>query len=258
MIYEVEQLSCGYEPGKMVLDRVNLTVSPGEIVTILGPNGAGKSTLLNCLMGLLPVDQGTIRLEGKALSSLRERDIARIAGYVPQSHQSTFDYPVLDFVTMGMAPMLPLFRAPGTRERAAAEEALAELGLLHLAHRPYTQLSGGERQQVTVARAIVRRPKVVLFDEPTAHLDFGNQLRVLRLVRQLAQTGYAAVMTTHNPEHALLLRGTAAVLDRQGHLQTGPAETLLTESLLQQLYDAPLIVRYDRGLGRTVCLYPDL
>ena len=99
---------------------------------------------------------------------------------------------------------------------------------------------------------------MVLFDEPTAHLDFGNQLRVLRLVRQLAQKGYAAVMTTHNPEHALLLQGTAAVLDRQGHLQSGPAETLLTESLLRQLYDAPLIVRYDRDLGRTVCLYPDL
>ena len=258
MIYEVEQLSFGYEPGKTVLDRVNLTVSPGEIVTILGPNGAGKSTLLNCLMGLLPLDQGVIRLEGKALSSMRERDIARTVGYVPQSHECVFDYPVLDFVTMGMAPLLLPFRAPGHKERAAAEEALAELGLLHLAHRPYTQLSGGERQQVTVARAIVRRPKVVLFDEPTAHLDFGNQLRVLRLVRQLAQKGYAAVMTTHNPEHALLLQGTAAVLDRQGHLQSGPAETLLTESLLRQLYDAPLIVRYDRDLGRTVCLYPDL
>ena len=163
-----------------------------------------------------------------------------------------------DFVRIMKGYRVESYRAIATSALREAENALEAMGLSHLAHRPYTDISGGERQQATVARAIVRHPKVVLFDEPTAHLDFGNQLRVLRMVRRLSEEGYATVVTTHNPDHAILLGGTAAVLDRQGCLRSGPAEELLTEELLRQIYDTQLLVRYNQELGRRVCLYPPL
>ena len=250
MLYEIHDLNFSYPGGPPVLEQVCLTLKEGEILTVLGPNGAGKSTLLNCMMGLLPIRAGAVRLCGQ--------DITRLAGYVPQNHTPVFDYSVLEFVLMGRAALLSPLARPGPEDRREAEQALEAMGLSHLAHRPYTDISGGERQQATVARAIVRHPKVVLFDEPTAHLDFGNQLRVLRMVRRLSEEGYATVVTTHNPDHAILLGGTAAVLDRQGCLRSGPAEELLTEELLRQIYDTQLLVRYNEELGRRVCLYPPL
>lgn len=258
MLYEIRNLSFSYAGGPPVLEKVSLTLKEGEILTVLGPNGAGKSTLLNCMMGLLPAPPEALRLCGRPLADMREREIARLVGYVPQLHTPVFDYSVLEFVLMGRAALLSPLARPGPEDRRAAEEALAAVGLAHLADRPYTAISGGERQQATVARAIAGRPKAVLFDEPTAHLDFGNQLRVLRMIRRLSEEGYATVVTTHNPDHAILLGGTAAVLDRQGHLRAGPAEELLTEELLRQIYDTQLLVRYQPELGRRVCLYPPL
>ncbi|OUN85557.1 iron ABC transporter ATP-binding protein [Flavonifractor sp. An52] len=258
MLYEIHDLNFSYPGGPPVLEQVCLTLKEGEILTVLGPNGAGKSTLLNCMMGLLPTQAGAVRLCGRDITAMSEREIARLAGYVPQNHTPVFDYSVLEFVLMGRAALLSPLARPGPEDWREAEQALEAMGLSHLAHRPYTDISGGERQQATVARAIVRHPKVVLFDEPTAHLDFGNQLRVLRMVRRLSEEGYATVVTTHNPDHAILLGGTAAVLDRQGCLRSGPAEELLTEELLRQIYDTQLLVRYNQELGRRVCLYPPL
>ena len=258
MLYEIRDLNFSYPGGPPVLRQVELTLREGEILTVLGPNGAGKSTLLGCIMGLLPAPPEAIRLCGRPLSGMREREIARLVGYVPQNHTPVFDYTVLEFVLMGRVSLLSPLGRPGPEDRRAAEEALEAMGLAHLAQRPYTSISGGERQQATVARAIVRHPRVVLFDEPTAHLDFGNQLRVLRMVRRLSEEGYATVVTTHNPDHAILLGGTAAVLDREGRLRAGAAAELLTEELLRQIYDTQLLVRYQQELGRRVCLYPPL
>jgi iron complex transport system ATP-binding protein len=127
-----------------------------------------------------------------------------------------------------------------------------------LSDRPVTMLSGGEQQQAVIARALVTRPPVVLFDEPTAHLDFGNQVRVLRIIKGLTQKGFAVVLTTHNPDHALLLGGRAAVLNSDGHLRTGPVDGLLTEETLQQVYGAELRLAYIAEFGRKVCVYPNL
>ncbi|MFB0920869.1 MAG: ABC transporter ATP-binding protein, partial [Oscillospiraceae bacterium] len=228
-IFEIDNISFSYPSlERKVLDGVSLEISEGEVLSILGRNGSGKSTLLNCMLGTLKPQSGEIKLSGKCLKVMSEREIASIVGFVPQNHVPAFGYTVFDFVQMGCASRIGLFSHPGKKERDDTTSVLSEIGILRLADRPYTELSGGEIQQAVIARAIVSRPRIVLFDEPTAHLDFGNQLRVLRLIKSLSEKGFAVVITTHNPDHAILLGGRAAILDRGGHLISGKADDIIT------------------------------
>jgi len=169
-----------------------------------------------------------------------------------------FSYTVLDFVLMGRAPNIGVFQKPDDEDIAAAYAALEEVGVEKLASRPYTDISGGERQQATIARAVCQQPKVILFDEPTAHLDYGNQHRILQLIRKLSERGYAIVITTHNPDHALLLNGDSAILDRDGKLIRGANDEILTEQRLRDLYELDLSITYVEQAGRTACLAPRL
>jgi iron complex transport system ATP-binding protein len=259
MIYEARNIVFSYPNSeRTVLNNVSLTLEEGEILTILGPNGAGKSTLLNCLAGLLNPDSGEIFLTGKKLSSMDYKEIARIASYVQQTHNPVFPYTVLHFVTMGRAPGIGLFQKPGKKDEKAAWNALELLGISHLAHKSYMEISGGERQQATIARSIVLKPKVILFDEPTAHLDYGNQLKVLRIIKSLANRGFAVVMTTHNPDHPLLLGGSVAVLDKKGYLEKGPYEKIVTEERLNKLYRAKIRLMPVPDSARLTCIPPDL
>jgi len=172
MIYDIKNINFRYPASdKNVLNDLCFAVDEGEIVTILGRNGSGKSTLLNCMLGLLKPQSGTITLDGRGISEMREREIASAVGYVPQTHTASFGFSVTDFVMMGCTSRIGLFGRPGKRERTDAEVALNELGITALYDKPYTEISGGERQKATIARAIVSKPHVVLFDEQTAHLD---------------------------------------------------------------------------------------
>lgn len=259
VIYDIRNLSFSYPTlSRRVLDRVNLSIGQGEVLSILGRNGSGKSTLLGCMLRLLKPQEGQILLSGKNLRDMTERDVASLVGYVPQNHTPTFGHTVFDFVQMGCASRIGLFSHPGKSERAATEATLLEMGLEQLADRPYTEISGGERQLATIARAVVTRPKIVLFDEPTAHLDFGNQLRVLRIIKELSEKGFAVIFTTHNPDHAMLLGGSAAVLDRQGQLVSGKTEEIITEDALKAVYGSDLKLKYIEEFGRRVCVYPNL
>ena len=259
MIYELRDLHFAYRPGAPeVLQGVALDLEEGRLLTILGCNGSGKSTLFGCMLGLLKPQSGSIALCGEDLTKLSPRAIASRVGYVPQSHTPAFDYTVFEFVLMGCAARVGLLSHPGAEERRRAEEAIARMGLEKLRDRPYTELSGGERQQVTIARAIAAQPRAILFDEPTSHLDFGNQVKVLRVIRELSADGYAVVVTTHDPNHALLLGGQTALFTGKGQVEVGAPETLLTEERLNALYGAELKLRYMDELERSVCLYPKL
>ena len=258
-IYEIENIRFRYPSGdKDVLTGVSFDVEEGEVLSILGPNGAGKSTLLDCMAALRTHTSGAIKLLGQDIKEMKPREVARIAGYVPQLHVPAFTYTVLDFVLMGRAPNIGVFQKPGDDDLAAAYSALEEVGIKHIAARPYTDISGGERQQATIARAVCQQPKVILFDEPTAHLDYGNQHRVLQLIRKLSGRGYAIVITTHNPDHALLLNGTSAILDRDGKLVCGANDEIMTEQHLRDLYGLDLSISYVGKAGRTACLAPRL
>lgn len=259
MIYEIEDLRFKYKGSEhTVLNGVSLKVCESELVTVLGKNGAGKSTLFSCMLGINKPQSGNIKLCGRELSKLSEREIATEVAYVPQNHSPSFGFTVFDFVLMGCASKVGFMSHPGKKEEQAAERAIEQMGITELAFRSYTELSGGERQQATIARAIASEPKMILFDEPTAHLDFANQIKVLRIIKNLSEKGYAVAVTTHDPNHALLLGGTAAILNADGKLNVGKVETLITEDNLRAVYGADLRLRYLEEFERDVCIYPNL
>lgn len=247
-----------YPEGRKVLDDVSVCIAPGEMLTLLGPNGAGKSTLLNCLVGALVPQEGKVVLEGRDVAKLMPRDIARCVAYVPQTSSSAYGYRVRDYVAMGRAPYKNVFQHPDACDREIVGQAMAQLGIERLADKAYTQLSGGERQLVNVCRALVQQPKVILFDEPTSALDYGNQIKVLRLVSRLREEGYAIIMTTHNPDHPILLGGRVAILDCDGHLDCGGVKKMMTQERLSDLYQTDLRVLHIDELGRDACMPPGL
>ena len=259
MIYEIENVYFSYQSSlKPVLNGVSLAVNEGGVTCVLGRNGAGKSTLLNCMLGLIKPQSGKLKLTGRDIGTMREREIASAVGYVPQVVSSSFSYTVLEFVLMGCAAKVGLFSKPGKRERGDASDALVELGIEDLADRPYTEISGGERQKAAIARAIVSKPGAVVFDEPTAHLDYGSQLRVLQIIKGLANKGYAVVLTTHNPDHALLLGGRTALISDDGKLTDGDTESIVTSENLSGVYGADVRLEYIGSLGRMACVFPNL
>lgn len=251
---DVEGLGFSYEGGHAVLKDISFSVGPGRIVAILGPNGSGKTTLLNCMARLAMPGRGIVRIGGVDASSLSLDEMARSVSFVPQSTVPAFDYEVIEYVVTGCAPRMGLFKKPGPEEYAIARRAIEALGLGHLERKPYTRISGGERQQVSIARALAQRSGIMLLDEPTAHLDYGNQIKVLRIIKDLAAKGYAIAMTTHAPDHAILLDDQVAALGRDGSFRFGTAREAMSGSFLSSLYGIGIEVRTLEDLGRAVCV----
>ena len=221
---------------RTVLQDVNLDLVPGEVMSLLGSNGAGKSTLMRLLLGLLRPDRGEILLAGEALFSYRRTALARLLAYVPQAHATLFPYTVRDLVLMGRLPVRGMFRPVMHQDRAAATLAMEQLGVLALADRPCTELSGGELQLVLIARAVAQGARFLVLDEPTAGLDYGNQIRLLERMRLLADQGYAVLQTTHQPEHALLVSTRVALLEQGRIVDEGPPHAVVTAAAMQRLY----------------------
>lgn len=259
VIYEIKDLTFSYHSGDhKVIDGASLTLNKGDILCVLGPNGAGKTTLLNCMAGLLKPDSGSVLLSGKNVGEMKAKEIANIVGYVPQMHTPAFDYTVLDFVMMGRAPKTGTFSRPGKKDESLCMDILHSLGIDKLAGKSYLEISGGERQQALIARAIAQEPEVILFDEPTAHLDYGNQHRVLNRIKQMAGEGFSVVITTHNPDHALLLGDKAAIVDKKGRISQGKVEEIITEEKLREVYDIDLHLEYVEDINRVACFAPEL
>lgn len=253
-LLEVDQAAFTYPGGKTVFKEVNFTISPGQILSIMGPNGAGKSTLLNCIAGFNSLDRGSIRIEGIPLPKMNRKTIARYIGYVPQIHNPAYGYSIRDFVVMGRAPYISTFRMPGREDFAKADAAIEAMGISHLAGRPYTDVSGGERQQATIARVIVQEPQIIMLDEPTSALDFGNQLRAVRMIKELAERGYAIIMTTHNPDQAMMLGGLVGILEKNGRFSVGKAQEIINEETLTELYQTEVKIPYVEQISRNACL----
>lgn len=228
-------LSCGYGE-RTVISRFCAEASSGDIFCILGPNGVGKTTLFKTVLGLLPAQDGAITLDGQNLLAMSDQERARFISYVPQSQESPFPYAVIDLVLMGRAPYLGMFEQPGKEDYRIAAEALELMGIAHLADKACTDLSGGERQMVMIARVVAQQTPVLVLDEPTSNLDFGNQVMVLRYIRQLAKKGYIVIMTTHAPEHALLCRSIVSLLRRDGSFLTDVSEKIITPEILKETY----------------------
>jgi len=219
-----------------VFRNLDLDVYRGELLSILGPNGCGKSTLLRCIGGALELNEGTVRIDGADIGGLAPELRARRVGFLFQQHTPSFPFSVFDVVSMGRAPHLGMFGVPSAADAALVEEALNRVSMLHARDRPYTELSGGERQLILLARTLVQQPDVILLDEPTSHLDFRNQVLSLKMIGSLVQQGVTMIMTTHDPNHALLFPGRVALMRPGGRLLTGPASEVITDATLSATY----------------------
>jgi iron complex transport system ATP-binding protein len=255
MRLEAQGLGFGY-PGKPVGRDVSLALGAGEVLCLLGPNGSGKTTLFKTLLGLLPAQAGEVLIDARPLRRLARVEVATRIAYVPQTHTAHFPYTVRDMVTMGRTAHLGPFARPGARDHAAALEALETLGIADLADADYTRVSGGQRQLALIARALAQASPLIVMDEPTASLDFGNQALVLREIRALAAQGYGIVLSTHDPDHAFACASAVALLHGGRLVATGAPSDVLSPARLEAVYGLPVAVERLPG-GHTVCV-PDL
>ena len=252
----VEDAEFYYDVGhKGGFKDVSFTLNRGEVMCILGPNGCGKTTLLKCLIGLLKLSRGRVWLEGHEMNKMGRREIAKIVGYIPQLHQPAFPFSVLDAVLIGRAPHLDFLESPGRKDEEIAEMAIDAMGIANLRDRPYTQLSGGEMQLVIFARVLAQQPMLLLLDEPTSHLDFGNQVRVLQTVGELASTGLPVIMTSHFPDHAFLSSSKVAIMKDNKFLAVGTPNEVITEERMEMIYGTKVkIIDVETPARRRICV----
>jgi len=253
---EARALDFGY-PRHPVGHGVSLALRAGEVVALLGPNGGGKTTLFRTLLGLLAPRGGQVLLDGTELGALPRAEVARRVAYVPQAHLGYFPFAVLDVVTMGRTAHLSPFAGPSRFDRSVALAALERVGIAHLADAIYTRISGGERQLALIARALAQGAPLLVMDEPTASLDFGNQVRVLAEIEVLKSAGAGILLSTHDPDQALQLADRVALLHDGTLLADGPPEDVLTPERLRTLYGVAVAIRElndPDGRRRRVCV----
>lgn len=238
-VLEVQNIAIGYG-AKKIGQNISFTVYNGETLCLLGPNGSGKSTLFKSVLGLIPLLAGQVQLQGQAMAQYSRRQIAQKIAYVPQATAGSFAFKVLEMVTMGRSAHIALFAAPSRTDQDIAIQCLEQLGIAHLASRIYTELSGGEQQLVLLARALAQQPKLLVLDEPTASLDFGNQIRVLDQIRVLRNQGLAIFLCTHQPEHAHRIADKVLLFKKGQLMAAGSTVDTLSVLALSQLYELPV------------------
>lgn len=253
MSIDVENLSFSYGRHE-VLRNLSFSIPDNTLVNVLGPNGVGKSTLFRCILCLDTSWTGRITVNGKDLRTLSVRERAHEIAYIPQTHSSTYAYDVLDVVLMSAGGNIGLFGTPKKRHVESAWEALERVGIAHLGHRPYTRISGGEKQLVLIARAIAQNARTIIMDEPTSALDYGNTVRVLSTVRQLAREGMSIVQSTHQPDQAFLYSDKTLVLNEGQVTAFGNPKDVITKDLVSTIYHVDVEVNSLYGDKVRVCV----
>lgn len=235
MSIEVKNLSFSYGE-KEVLKDVSFTAEYGQFLSVLGPNGVGKSTLFRCMLGLLRPTAGGTFIDGKSTAGMTASQLSRYMAYIPQSHNPVFNYSVFDMVLMGTTGQMGNFSSPGKEQVRAAEKALARLGISHLRDRGYANISGGERQLALIARALVQDAKILIMDEPSSALDYGNRMRVMQTVKSLTKEGYTVIQSTHDPDQAFLYSDRVLAIHGGRVLAYGEPKETICDSLISTLY----------------------
>jgi iron complex transport system ATP-binding protein len=264
MFIHVEQISFGYDPPlpglgtdlrrgagrSFELSGLSLSIERGSLTGLLGPNGCGKTTLLKLVAGVLRPRHGAIRIDGRSIDTMPLRQRARRLAVVPQETHPAFDYTVLEMVLMGRHPHLGTFQLEGPDDYSIAYEAMTATGTAHLAARPFTTLSGGEKQRVVIASALAQQPDALLLDEPTASLDLAYQLEVAALLTHLnGHHGVTMVLATHDLNLAASLCDTLVLMRAGRVLAQGKTRDVLTEATIRQLYDVDADVRFHETSG---------
>ncbi len=239
--------------GQPILHQVSLQARPGKVTVLLGPNGSGKTTLLLSLSAQIAPEEGHIVLADQPLDELKTRDLARLLAIVPQEHHPVFPYTVREVMLLGRLSRVGFWSQPGTRDRTVVAEIIDLLGIKSLADKPYTRISGGERQLALLGRCLAQEPQVLLLDEPTNHLDFRNQVLILKLIRELAQQrGLTVLLTLHDPNLALLFGDQAILLAAGKVAAQGPPRDVINAASMARLYGLEVEI-LSQGPQRLLC-----
>lgn len=234
MNLEIKNGCFGYTPNHTILKEISFQLDQGKILTILGQNGTGKTTLLKCMMGLLKWQQGQTLIDGVAFSTIRE---AEGIGFVPQAHKTVFPFTVSELTAMGRARKVPIFGTPSKTDKEKVLQALETVGIAHLKDQLCSQLSGGQLQLVYIARALANDPELLIMDEPESHLDFKNQVLILKLVQKLKEEkGISCIINTHYPEHALKISDDTLMLGR-GTYVYGSSDEIISEENIKRFFE---------------------
>ncbi len=241
----VEDCSCGY--GKeVVLKDISFEVRRGQFLGLIGPNGSGKTTLIRAMSGLLSPQKGVICLDGKTIADMPRRQLATKVAVVTQSPEGAAPFSVEEFVLLGRVPHWSRFQLLETRKDVGiAERAMSLARVDHLSGRRLEELSGGERQLVHLARALAQEPDLLLLDEPTAHLDIGHQVQIMRLLEELNREGLTIVAVLHDLNLASLYCETVVLLSKGRLHSAGHPKEVLSEGIINEVYETSIIVRED-------------
>ena len=252
---EVRDLHTGYS-GREIVHGVTFDVQRGEFSCILGANGCGKSTTLKTILGLLAPISGEIEMDGRSTICMREPERARLFAYIPQTHTPPFPYAVRDVVMLGRTPYIDRLARASKEDERIVDEAMERMGVSDFARFPYTQLSGGQQQLVLIARALAQQPDLLVMDEPTASLDFGNQQLVLHQMRTLAHDGTSVLMVTHDPDHATLCADRVIVMEKGEVVAHGAPLEVMDTACMKRIYRANVEMVDIEVAGRTqrVCV----
>lgn len=253
MSIQTEHLSFSYGD-HAVLHSVSFAAEYGEFVSVLGPNGVGKSTLFRCMLGLLEPSEGRTLINGEDIRSMSAAELSRSIAYIPQSHSPVFNYSVLDTVLMGTTAQLGKFSSPGEAQRRQAMEMLERLNIADLRDRGYRAISGGERQLVLIARAMAQQAKILIMDEPSSSLDFGNRIRVMETVKDLSKQGYCVVQSTHDPDQAYQYSDKILAMYGGEVLAWGTPEQTVCDAVISKLYGVDVEVCSLRSDKIRVCI----
>lgn len=252
----VSDLYAGY--GKTnILKNVNFSMDSGDFLCILGANGCGKTTLLKTILGIIKPGGGSVTLDGENVHAMDVKTLARKIAYIPQAHVPPFPFTVRDVVLMGRTPFLGHMASPRASDRKIADDILDMLDIGWMADRSYTRLSGGQRQMVIVARALAQQPRMLVMDEPTASLDFGNQYVVLNKMVNLSQSGMSVIMVTHDPDHAFFCANRTIAMKDGQVIGDGTPREVIVEEAMQEIYRTPVKIAniaLSPGVNAPICV----
>lgn len=233
----IRDAAVGYDRNHPVQRHMSMTLESGEVCCVLGPNGCGKTTLVKTILGMLPLLAGHITIDGDDVTSWSAACLSRSVAYVAQAHGQPFPFQVKDVVMMGRIGRTRHGSGqPDREDYNVVENAMMDMGIYHLRDVAYSDISGGELQMVMFARALAQEPQLLILDEPTSALDYGNAVRVIEKVRELAAAGYAVLMITHNPDHAFMTGANVALLTRHDPVKFGSAFDIITRENIQKAY----------------------
>lgn len=240
---EINHVSFSYSNG-LVLRNVDLCVRKGEMIGLIGPNGSGKTTLIRLISGILDARQGEVKIDGLRATTMKRKALAREVAVVPQQFSMPFGYRVEEVVMLGRTPYMKPFSDSSAKDRQVVLETMDMVGVGRLAGRYFSELSGGERQKVVLAMALAQEPKLLLLDEPTAHLDISHQVDILELLSRMNEKGRLTIIAAiHDLNLASTYFRRLVLLKEGGVAADGPPECVLTPATIGAAYSVPVYIQ---------------